>query len=268
MVMLSGFLLAVSSEGGGVTVGENPPIKTLEGALWFDTERLELYVYYVEGEDGGWLPSSPLGARVAAGEAKQTELEGRIQQGEQNKLITNICFQTITYLSEHLATIKDLTIVDRPGGIKPLMIKKSGVDHVKIEAGTKSSVTTTWILIIEDDRSLFLTKVGSTSSFLVFIKDYDGNRFCVQGSASTFVEDGQVLFLNDQMVSTTNPSEVVYLSLPPNEIDWNTCLDTGTIKVKAGSSTAGYYAFIIKMMQSNSRQMLVSVSHLKLKINL
>ena len=72
--------------GSEVHVGENPPDE-VEGSLWFDTTRLELYVYYVEGEDGGWLPSSPLGARVSAGEAKQLELEGRISQGEQRQAI-------------------------------------------------------------------------------------------------------------------------------------------------------------------------------------
>ena len=77
-----------NQSGGGseVHVGENPPAEE-EGALWFDTTRLELYVYYVEGEDGGWVPTSPLGARVAAGEAKQLELEGRINQGEQKQAL-------------------------------------------------------------------------------------------------------------------------------------------------------------------------------------
>ena len=52
-------------DGGGVHVSDQEPADPIEGALWFDTGRLELYVYYVEDEDGGWLPSSPLGARVS-----------------------------------------------------------------------------------------------------------------------------------------------------------------------------------------------------------
>ena len=33
-------------------------------------QQLELFIYYVDGDgNGGWLPSSPLGARVEAGEA-------------------------------------------------------------------------------------------------------------------------------------------------------------------------------------------------------
>ena len=37
------------SEDAEVSVGPNPPINPAEGALWFDTERLELYVWYIEG---------------------------------------------------------------------------------------------------------------------------------------------------------------------------------------------------------------------------
>ena len=68
-----------AGEGGGqVHVGENPPVEEL-GAEWFDTNRLELFVFYVDGDgNGGWLPSSPLGARVEAGEALQQQLVGRV----------------------------------------------------------------------------------------------------------------------------------------------------------------------------------------------
>ena len=69
--------LTAGGGGAGVHVGELPPDEE-EGALWFDTTRLELYIYYVEGEDGGWLPSSPLGARVSAGEALQQQILGRV----------------------------------------------------------------------------------------------------------------------------------------------------------------------------------------------
>ena len=93
----------LTAGGGGdssVHVGELPPAEE-EGALWFDTTRLELYVYYVEGEDGGWLPSSPLGARVSAGEAKQLELEGRINQGEQKQALL---MQTLAIFRMRLMT--------------------------------------------------------------------------------------------------------------------------------------------------------------------
>ena len=54
----------------------------------------------MEGEDGSWLPTSPLGARVSAGEAKQLELEGRIQQGEQKQalIVQNISAIQSSYL--------------------------------------------------------------------------------------------------------------------------------------------------------------------------
>jgi hypothetical protein len=74
--------------GGGVSVGENPPADPTEGALWFDTARLELYVYYVEGQDGSWVPTSPLGARVSAGEILQQQILGRVDAIEGDYLPT------------------------------------------------------------------------------------------------------------------------------------------------------------------------------------
>ena len=290
-----------NQSGGGseVHVGEDPPAEE-EGALWFDTTRLELYVYYVEGEDGGWVPTSPLGARVAAGEAKQLELEGRISQGEQRQ---NIITNTIgaiqeDYLSKETGgTIKDLTIVDRPSGTA-FKIKKSGVDHVKIEAGGKifcnynmeldeddstvpnkgwignhyigldgnNSVEESWKIRSDNntkthmmvrDGQTFLYKVASPTADDQPVtrgyanekyqlkseggsngptRKYDGNRFCVAGTASTRLNEGEVVFLTDQLASTAVPSQVTHIGLPIEEFDWtNECSQSGVIKVKSGA---------------------------------
>ena len=47
-----------------------------EGTLWYDTDRLEMFIRY----DGGWITTTALGARVAEGEAKQREIESRLSQ--------------------------------------------------------------------------------------------------------------------------------------------------------------------------------------------
>ena len=47
-----------------------------EGTLWYDTDRLEMFIRY----DGGWITTTALGARVAEGEAKQREIESRLTQ--------------------------------------------------------------------------------------------------------------------------------------------------------------------------------------------
>ena len=65
----------------GTIVSEDPPENPEEGLCWYDTGRLELFVY---AEDA-WLPCSPLGARVDAGEALQAEILGRVEAGEQEQ---------------------------------------------------------------------------------------------------------------------------------------------------------------------------------------
>lgn len=60
-----------SVSGSGVHVGDDEPENPEEGDLWYDTNRLEMFIRY----DGGWITTTALGARVAEGEAKQREIE-------------------------------------------------------------------------------------------------------------------------------------------------------------------------------------------------
>ena len=62
----------------GTIVSEDPPEDVEEGQCWYDTGRLELFVY----ADDGWFPCSPLGARVEAGEALQAQILVRVEAGE------------------------------------------------------------------------------------------------------------------------------------------------------------------------------------------
>ena len=54
-----------------VYMGDEEPENPEEGDLWYDTNRLEMFIRY----DGGWVTTTALGARVAEGEAKQREIE-------------------------------------------------------------------------------------------------------------------------------------------------------------------------------------------------
>ena len=72
----------ITTDGQTVEIGPTPP-DGKEGDLWYDSTRLELFVYYVDGSDvGGWVPSSPLGARVEAGEVLQQQILERVEAGE------------------------------------------------------------------------------------------------------------------------------------------------------------------------------------------
>ena len=58
----------------GTVVGETPPADAEEGATWYDTVRLELFVF----ASNAWLPCSPLGARVEQGEIVQAQILSQI----------------------------------------------------------------------------------------------------------------------------------------------------------------------------------------------
>ena len=44
-----------------VTVGANPPSGAVEGDLWWDTNKGELYVYYIDSDSEQWVAASPGG---------------------------------------------------------------------------------------------------------------------------------------------------------------------------------------------------------------
>jgi len=61
----------------GTIVSDEAP-DAEEGMTWYDTVRLELFVYAM----GAWLPCSPLGARVEQGEVLQAQILSRVEAGE------------------------------------------------------------------------------------------------------------------------------------------------------------------------------------------
>ena len=63
-------------DSGSVHVSDDEPENPEEGNLWYDTNRLEMFIRY----DGGWITTTALGARVAEGEAKQREMDSRLTQ--------------------------------------------------------------------------------------------------------------------------------------------------------------------------------------------
>lgn len=284
-------LTAGGGGGADVHVGELPPAEE-EGALWFDTTRLELYVYYVEGEDGGWLPSSPLGARVSAGEALQqqilTRVNGhdsalndlysnqadflrvqtsndvttsfRIKSGGNTLISTsgnklglynlseptnsthavNLGYADTNYLSlPNGGTINNLTVVDRESGTA-FKVKKSGVDHVKIEAGGK--IFCNYNMELDDDDTTVPNKGWVKSRLPKFTDaEYGSNFLCKYGISTTPVNSGEVMFLGAQLNSITQPSSLRCIAFSESGFNWDACLKSGVVKVNVGANNAGYY---------------------------
>ena len=63
---------------GSVVVSDDPPNIEADGQLWYDSNRLELFVSYQDA----WISTSPLESRIEAGEALQAEILGRVEAGE------------------------------------------------------------------------------------------------------------------------------------------------------------------------------------------
>jgi hypothetical protein len=65
-------------QAGSVVVADDPPTIEADGQLWLDSSRLELFVSYQDG----WISTTPLAARVEAGEALQAQILARVEAGE------------------------------------------------------------------------------------------------------------------------------------------------------------------------------------------
>ena len=65
----------------GTIVSDEAPEDPEEGLSWYDTVRLELFVFTGEA----WLPCSPLGARVEQGEVLQAQIVEQIQKSLQDQ---------------------------------------------------------------------------------------------------------------------------------------------------------------------------------------
>ena len=93
----------------------------------------------------------------------------------------------------------NLTIIDRPSGTA-FKVKKSNVDHVKIEAGGK--IFCNYNMELDDDDTTVPNKgwVKSQQSAAGGgggpTTKYDGNKYCRQGISGNTLNQGDVMFFN------------------------------------------------------------------------
>ena len=336
----------LTTDGSVVEVGPTPPADPSEGGLWYDSTRLELFVFYTDPDGvGGWVPCSPLGARVEAGEIVQQQLVERV--GELEKRDPEL------YVEKAGSTMTGALQVTRPGitaaGQYVLSAKADGLPSDKsvafrvtadgsVKAGhdtgtafmaksnndvvTKKFVDTNFVpsaggtftgqLTVKysgGDVPRFVVSNGDFHSFFVqtnhmahcrgrvyvnsYMEDgggqtgdanklatinevkeiaaesggggpttkYDGNRYCKIGLSTTTLSSGDVMFLNDQLVSEPTPSKIAALALPLGEFDWDKCAKSGIIKANNGSKNAGYYQ-VYELKENAGRNMIVYVKPL------
>lgn len=281
--------------GGEIHVGENPP-EEKEGAGWFDTTRLELFIFYIDGDGvGSWVPCSPLGARVEAGEALQRQLIGRVDALEERnpddylKRTGGTITGTLRLKRTDDASYWNYITAETPnawhgnnqthGVILNIGTTNSFKQQFKIQGRSGHD-----LFEIHDDGAAVATIQGNlnctvqlkeggkrvaTQEYVAeqlasagggsFQTKYDGNRECIANALSTSVlSDGQVMFLNNQLVGITQPALVECIGLPLQDFDWDTCIKSGVIKANNGAHEAGYYQ-VFKIKEMAGRNMLVYV---------
>ena len=226
----------------GTIVSDTAPADPEDGSTWYDTVRLELFVFAM----GAWLPCSPLGARVEQGEILQAQILSRVEAGEvqQQTLVDTKLGKSEANEVANSFRIKGTggTYISASGG-------ELGLYHVKYPEAETHAATMQYVL--DEIAKVPVAENGPT-------KRYDGNRFNVSGTSTKSLSSGEVMFLRDS-ATTTNLATVNLIGLPEQEFDWDSCAKSGVVKVKNGSQLAAYFN-VYDMTRNEGRNVLLHVA--------
>ena len=94
---------------------------------------------------------------------------------------------------------------------------------------------------------------------------YD-ETICRQGLSGNTLNQGDVMFFNDQLVSTTDPNEITAIAFCPFDFDWDKCAYSGIIKAYSGGRPAGCYLVYDYQLMEN-RMMILYVKAVETEDN-
>jgi len=230
----------------GTIVSDTAPADAEEGMSWYDTVRLELFVYAMDA----WLPCSPLGARVEQGEILQAQILSRVEAGEVQQ-------QTLVDTKLGKAEANEVANSFRIKGTGGTYISASGGElglyHVKYPEAETHAATMGYV----DDEIAKVSVAGGGPT-----NKYDGNRFSVSGTSTKSLSSGDVMFLSGDASTNTMPA-VTGIALPESEFDWDACAKSGVVKVKNGAKVAGYFQ-VYDIQRNEGRNVILNVSLLHL----
>ena len=233
----------------GTVVSDTAPANPEEGQCWYDTVRLELFVFAMNA----WLPCSPLGARVEQGEILQAQILSRVEAGEvqQQTLVDTKLGKEEANEVANSFRIKGSggTYISASGG-------ELGLYHVKYPEAETHAATMGYV----DDEIAKVPVAGGGPT-----NKYDGNRFSVSGTSTKSLSNGEVMFLSGD-ASTNTMAAVTGIALPEDEFDWDACAKSGVVKVKNGAKVAGYFQ-VYDIVKNEGRNVILNVSLLNLGEN-
>ncbi len=151
-------------------ISDTAPTDPEEGSTWYDTVRLELFVF----ASGSWLPSSPLGARVEQGEVLQAQILSRVEAGEKEQDELQHKVKALEgAVGEHTLSLTVLNSNPRPGefnlkdGSLQLTTSLSQADYITLSRTDKDGNTIDLNRITEGDVLRLSDELGETAELKI-----------------------------------------------------------------------------------------------------
>ncbi len=216
----------------GTVISDTAPVDPEEGATWYDTVRLELFVF----ASGSWLPSSPLGARVEQGEVLQSQILSRVEAGEEAQDELQHKVRALEgAVGEHTLSLTVLNSNPRPGefnlkdGSLQLTTSLSQADYITLSRTDKDGNTIDLNRITEGDVLRLSDEIGETAE-LKITASADGvcSYKKISGELEDLAADGEPLqtAIDFVLLSSFDPEGLA-------TIDYVDGLNSGSAKLNA-----------------------------------
>ena len=215
-------------QSGSVVVSDDPPDIEADGQLWLDSNRLELFISY----EDAWISTTPLAARIEAGEELQAQILARVEAGEVKQAQIDeekVAKKGDTMKGSLAMGGHQITGLGTPKQ-RGHTVSKGYFDDT-LEEALEPYATTAYV----DEQVAGIESSGGGPT-----TKYDGNRFSVSGEATKSLSSGDVMFLSGDM-STNNMLSVSGIALPQDDFNWDACAKAGVVKVKNGARVAAYF---------------------------
>ena len=234
-----------------------------------DVSTLEAKVEALEGTvtDGTWRLTSratPLQGEFDLLDGTGAKINGNWALAEFIYL-TSPDYQSVEHTFEFIG-LEDYIRIGGTGGSAVYRVKsgKTGtsalveyqVEYISSEGAALDSIVYDFEFAPGFDPSAYATKAYvdtaveplATKEYVdnnlggYFQTKYDGDRTTLStGGNSQVMNSGEVMYLDAAFNITTNPIGVSIIGLPEQDFNWDSCITSGIIMVRAGSLDAGAY---------------------------
>ena len=212
-----------SLQAGSVVVQDDPPDIEADGQLWYSSNRLELFISY----GGAWISTSPLEARIEAGEILQAEILGRVEAGEakqatiETNAMTKGGAQTLT---EDHWSIKD------DGGKTYAMIADEEITMYHVANPEAPKQPTNKEYVDNADKKM-QTDISNLEAKVTELEGSIGEHRFIYNNEQNNPRDGNFVCKNASYVITDSTDDARYLEFGAKDVNG---VPVDYSKIKAG----------------------------------